>query len=374
MKKNIGTFMGTNKTHANPHFVLCEIWNVKRILSLFVCIFFGSILFAQNEEPGLPDPPPAVTIDGLLYKLYEDSHTAMIANVNSWEGELEIPEQVMYDKQTYTVNKIEWLAFDLCETLTKVKIPKTVTDIQHYAGHDACKNPFRGCTSLETIEVDEENPSMCSIDGVLFSKDKSKLYCYPAGAKAKSYNVPKEVTWIGGEAFARNLYLCTVEMPNSVTFMGYGVFSGCRNLESVRLSENLKYLDVYTFDNCESLHVLDIPKNVSGFAESVFRWTHLDALVVRGTFPATLRSDTFYFVDDSMIIYAQSSEVAKFKKVFSGKVLSLEDYEDGIKTGIIAPRSIASLINHSLFDLSGRCLSAPPTKGLYIKNGKIVVK
>lgn len=372
MKKNIGTFMGLHRNHANLYSVPNKIWNVNKVLSLLICIFGGNILYAQNDEPGLPDSPPAVTIDGLLYKLYNDSHTAMIANVNSWEGELEIPEQVMYDNQTYTVNKIEWLAFEVCKTLTKVKIPKTVTDIQHYAGYEVCKNPFRGCTSLETIEVDEENPTMCSYDGVLFSKDKSKLYCYPAGAKAKKYNVPNGVTWIGGNAFAHNLYLHTIEIPNSVTFMGFGSFEGCRNLKSIRLSENLKYLDAYTFDNCESLHVIDIPENVSGFAESVFRWTHLNTLVVRGIFPGNLRYDTFYFVSDSMIIYAQTSEVPKFKKVFSGTVLPLNEYTDGI----IAPQNANadSAISPPLYDLQGRPQHKPQVKGVYIRQGRKVVK
>ena len=285
---------------------------------------FGNIVAIEGDEPGSPEK---VNIDGLLYYLSEYSHTAMVANVNSWEGELVIPEQVTYEEQKYTVNMIEWLAFDFCKTLTKVRIPKTVTDIEHYAGYDDCKNPFRGCTSLEAIEVDEENPSMCSVDGVLFSKDKSRLYCYPAGARTKTYNVPDCVTWIGGDAFAYNDYLCTVKIPNSVIHMSFGVFDSCRNLKSVRLSENIDYIEAYTFDNCESLRVLDIPQSVRGFGESVFRWTHLDALVVRGTFSGNLRYDTFYFVSDSMIIYAQTSEIPKFKRVFSGTVLPLEEYD-----------------------------------------------
>lgn len=352
--------------NVTSYFMPNKICNVNKVLSLLICIFFGNILSAQNEEPGLPDSPPTVSIDGLLYNLFEDSHTAMIANANTWEGDLAIPEQITYENQKYIVNKIEWLAFAFCTTLTKVRIPKTVTDIQHYASYEACKNPFVGCTSLEAIEVDEENPGMCSVDGVLFSKDKSRLYCYPAGAKAKKYDVSSEVTWIGGEAFAHNMFLRAVEIPNSVTFLGYGSFGGCRNLESVRLSESLKYLDAYTFDNCESLHVLDIPQNVSRFAESVFRWTHLNALVVRGTFPDNLRYDTFYFVSDSMIIYAQDSEIPKFQRVFSGTVLPLNEYTDGI----IAPQKTTTSATPT-YDLSGRPVSGKPQRGLYIQGGRI---
>ena len=335
-------------------------------LSLLLCLFFGNVLYAQDEKPRLYDSHQTVNIDGLQYYLFDDSHTAMIANANTWEGELVIPEQVTYENQEYTVNKIEWLAFAYCTTLTKVRIPKTLADIEHYAGNEVCKNPFVGCTCLESIEVDEKNPSICAVDGALYNKNKSRLYCYPAGAKAKTYNVPDDVTWIGGSAFAHNLYLAAVEIPNSVTFMGFGTFSGCRNLKSVRLSENLKYLEAYTFDNCENLHVIDIPQNVSGFAESVFRWTHLNALVVRGTFPDNLRDDTFYLVSDSMIIYAQTSEIQKFKKVFFGTVLPLNEYTDGV----IAPQRTITSVSPT-YDLQGRPVSGKQRRGLYIRGGRV---
>ena len=250
----------------------------------------------------------------------------MVANANSWEGELDIPEQVAYNDETYTVDRIEWLAFDFCKTLTKVRIPKTVVKIQHYDGYEACKNPFRNCTSLENIEVDEANPSMCSVNGVLFSKDKTQLYCYPAGAKRGTYSVPDGVKWLCGNAFAFNSYLTSIYMPNSVTNMAFGTFSNCKSLNSIRLSENIKQISAYTFEKCESLHFLDFPESVMSFAESVFRWSPIKTIVIRGTFPEGLRSDTFYFMDDEVIIYVQPSEVEKFKKVFTGTVLPLSDW------------------------------------------------
>ena len=293
-----------------------------KIRGLSFCILFlSTMVYAQETGSVLK-----VAIDGLIYKLNQGTHTAMVANANSWEGELDIPEQVVYDDETYTVDRIEWLAFDFCKTLTKVRIPKTVVKIQHYDGNEECKNPFRNCTSLESIEVDETNPSMCSINGVLFSKDKTQLYCYPAGAKRETYFVPDGVKWLCGNAFAFNSYLTSIYMPNSVTNMAFGTFSNCKSLKSIRLSENIKQISAYTFEKCESLHFLDFPESVMSFAESVFRWSPIKTIVIRGTFPEGLRSDTFYFMDDEVIIYVQPSEVEKFKKVFTGTVLPLSDW------------------------------------------------
>ena len=38
---------------------------------------------------------------------------------------------------------------------------------------------FYSCWALQNIEVDENNPNYCDIDGVLYNKDKTALLCYP---------------------------------------------------------------------------------------------------------------------------------------------------------------------------------------------------
>lgn len=74
--------------NTNPYFVPFRIWNMNKVLLLVLCILSGNILYAQNDESDLSDTPSTVNIDGLLYYLSENSHTAMVANENSWEGEL----------------------------------------------------------------------------------------------------------------------------------------------------------------------------------------------------------------------------------------------------------------------------------------------
>ena len=296
---------------------------MKRKGLLIVFLLLSALLYAQAGG----DDTPTVTIDGLLYKLSEATNTAMVANANTWDGELFIPEEVNYEGKSYTVDRIEWLAFNFCKTLTKVRIPKTIVDIKHYAGFEDCKNPFTGCTSLESIEVDEANPNMCSVDGVLFNKDTTWLFCYPAGSRNETYTVPDGVTRLGGNAFAYNPYLLSVQMPNSVSRIAFGIFSNCKSLKSIQLSENIKYINAYAFESCDNLRFLDIPESVTGFAEGVFRWSPLETILIRGTFPDGLRYDTFYNLDEERtVIYCYPSEIGKFKTVFKGTVLPLGDW------------------------------------------------
>ena len=287
----------------------------------------------------LPANAGEVTIDGLDYILYPDSREALLVNGNTCSGELSIPSEVNYEGQTYTVTSIFWRSFDNCKGLTKVKIPVTVGKIAHSLllndSTDTVSpnhmNPFEGCTTLESIEVDADNPAMCSDGGVLFNKEKTRLYCYPAGARRRIYTVPGTVTRIGEAAFSYNQYLTTLTIPNSVTFMGRSVCSGCASLKKVRLSESITSIYPYSFEKCENLRLIDIHENVQYLYEGLFRWTPLEKIVIRGTFPAgvSVPSSIFNNMNTSATLYLQESQIYRFKnKVYYGTILPLEEYDE----------------------------------------------
>jgi len=158
-------------------------------------------------------------------------------------------------------------------------------------------------------------------------------------------------------------------MPNSVTRIGSGLFASCSNLSHVKLSESISFLEGYTFDHCKSLHVLDIPRSVTTLANSPFRWTGLEKLVIRGTFPKGIEKDVFYCVEKSTTVYVQPSEIEKFKQVFSGTVLPLDKY-----TNIDNVNIKENYSNSILYDLQGRRINGQPQKGMYIQGGQKYVK
>ena len=124
-----------------------------------------------------------------------------------------------------------------------------------------------------------------------------------------------------------------------------------------------------TFENCSSMLFLDIPASVGEFQESVFRWSTIKNLVVRGTFPSGLRTDTIYFMDNEATAYVQQSEIEKFKSLFPGTVLPLETY-----SSIVGNQKPKSVSNSSAYDLQGRRIDSPAARGVYIQNGRKVVK
>lgn len=241
-----------------------------KLMAFLICLF--SLMTVNAQE---------ATINGLNYYLYPETHEAAI-NVSIWSGELDIPSEVKYNEETFTVTGIRQLAFDGCNELTKVRIPKTIDHVVHYVltdepnitggddSDESCMNPFYRCKALESIEVDEENPIFKTIDGLLFSKDGTGLYCYPGGVKSEKYVVPEHVTWIGGAAFGYNEHIVTLELPTTIKEF-HSTFWGCTRLEKVNLPENLTYISAYMFTDCSSLKSVEIPSGVTYMGESVFR-------------------------------------------------------------------------------------------------------
>ena len=188
-----------------------------------------------------------VAIDGLNYFLNLKTHEAVITSGRyNCSGELDIPSEVSYNDETFTVKSMTYNAFHYNSELTKVKIPKTIENILHSYPYDSDDedaptgmvspdhmNPFCGCSALESIEVDEENPSMKSVDGVLFSKDGTRLYCYPIGKQQEVYTIPDAVEWIGASAFEGSQNLTTLTIPSGVTYIGECAFADCNNFTDV---------------------------------------------------------------------------------------------------------------------------------------------
>lgn len=246
----------------------------------FLFLFLLSTLVAFAQEGCDETAGESCKYEGLSYLIYPDTHEAVVDNGRTWIGELNIPSEIEHNGERYTVTGITNNAFLDSSELTKVRIPKTIDHIVHGALSDDpnitgeissdAMNPFHRCIALESIEVDENSPIMSSENGILYSKDKTQLYCYPAGKQQEEYAIPENVTWIGCVAISNNHYLSSLTIPNSVTYCG-SICDNCINLEHVKLSENITYIPAYSFDKCESLKFIELPSGVTYMGESAFR-------------------------------------------------------------------------------------------------------
>ncbi|MCR4959194.1 MAG: leucine-rich repeat domain-containing protein, partial [Prevotella sp.] len=229
----------------------------------------GLVELTEGEPLVLEDVYENVTIDGMNFTLRKAFHKAMLSK-SEWVGEVRIPSELSYEGQTYSVTGICEDAFTGNTALTKVFIPRTIKCMDFGEEYGFYMNPFSRCSALESIEVEEGNPVLCSVDGVLFNKEKTRLYSYPAADNRTSYTVPEGVTWIDSSAFASNQHLVSVSLPDDVTSLGASAFYDCTNLEEVNLPSGLKTLAGYMFWNCKHLKSITIPEGVTHLGNHLF--------------------------------------------------------------------------------------------------------
>ena len=143
---------------------------------------------------------------------------------------------------TSKVSSIGRYAFSDCTALTALTLPDTLTSLGDYcfAGSGITKlnlpdsmyrvygSSFQYATKLTSLTVNDTNSYFKSVDGVLFNKSGTSLYCYPAGkAKVSSYRIPDGVTAIGENAFG-------------VSFNSQNIYCGNGNITNLYFPDTVK--------------------------------------------------------------------------------------------------------------------------------------
>lgn len=126
-----------------------------------------------------------------------------------------------------SVTSIGTLAFGECNNLEYVYLPASVTSIEG--------NAFTG-TSIETIEVDQENPVYDSRGGcnAIIQTDIDKLI-----TGCKNTVIPNDVVSIGVSAFEYASGLTEITLPSSVESIGEYAFMNCTGLTTINAERPL---------------------------------------------------------------------------------------------------------------------------------------
>ena len=151
------------------------------------------------------------------------------------------------------VTHIGWDSFRECQILRSVTIPEGIKGISANVFFD-CNNlesvhlpksmrdfygsSFASCNSLKEVTVDPDNPWFCSVDGVVYTKDKKELVFYPPGKEDVEFVVPEGCLVIGRGAIAYCENLKRIIISNTVTEISDESIDFCKGLEGVVVDED----------------------------------------------------------------------------------------------------------------------------------------
>lgn len=186
---------------------------------------------------------------------FTDDRKTLVKCPKTLEGEYIIPD---------SVTTVKCDAFENCVNLTSIVLSISVTGFSARFGYGFVDDHsiFRGCYKLQSINVIDGNSKYCSIDGVLYSHDKTTLIEYPKG-KAGMYTIPDCVTNISQGAFFYCRGLTSICIPASVSLISADTFKGCSVLHSIDFRGDIKSIKLCALNDCKKLSDFCIPKHAA---------------------------------------------------------------------------------------------------------------
>lgn len=176
-----------------------------------------------------------------------------------------------------SVKSIGAAAFGLCGNLERVQLPNSIEKVG--------EGPFSSCGKLLEINIDD-NAAYCTIDGVLFNKNRSLIVQCP-GAYSGKYSIPGSVLTIGGSAFSGCHSLTAVDIPNSVTSIRDDAFYYCGSLTALSIPNCVSSIGAQAFMGCAKMEQINIPTSIISIGARAF---YLCGASFDFEFPVTLKS------------------------------------------------------------------------------------
>lgn len=127
---------------------------------------------------------------------------------------------------------------------------------------------------VQISEIDNQSDFITLKDGVLYSKDMSRLiFCWQ---EKEYFSVPQSVKVIEPFVFCLQKKLRNIELHNDIVSIGNAAFMGCEALEHIAIPRSVMEIESDTFDGCISLKSVELHDEITQIERHAFR--HCDAL------------------------------------------------------------------------------------------------
>ena len=315
---------------------------LRRLLATILTLCMTSVCLAYDFEAG-----------GIYYNiLSEEERTCEVTyekptdfDYNKYEqgwsegayrGKLNVPASVTWQGQAYRVIRMGDGSCESCYNLISVTLSEGIEEIGEGA--------FSRCTALTSI------------------------------------NLPQSLKSIGDAAFAYS-DLRELHFPASLEQIGHFAFAYCWSLESaIVLPDGLVEVGEEAFDNCKRVPSVTIPASLVRIGERAFGGcVSMRSVTNLATQPQVI-TDAFSTGTDTPVPTGavlhvlpgcrEAYQNAEGWKVF---VSIVEDAGQENATKYIETPPVINPQQSTLYDLHGRRLRQNPSKGVYIRAGKMLI-
>jgi alpha-tubulin suppressor-like RCC1 family protein len=270
---------------------------------IYLILFaFLSVTFAKAQS---------FTYNGINYNVTDATNFYVEVGINSgFSGAANIPSNVVYNSQNYTVTEIGYNAFYSCNTLTSISIPNSVTNIGHGA--------FANCTSLNSVSIPN---SVTNIEGYAF------YHCY----NLTSITLPNTLTTIKEGVFYNCSSLNSIVIPNSVTYIGESAFFNCASLASITIPSSVTTIYAYAFTFCVSLNSVTVEwQNPLSIHLSVFQNVNINSATLNVPFgTVSLYEDTPVWTEFNIVAGPEVVPRGCWAEISAGGQHTLAIAQDG---------------------------------------------
>lgn len=232
---------------------------------------------------------------------------------------------------------IQNCSFYGCTSLMSIEIPESV----HYIGSDA----FSGCKSLKYIripknarvnrpfpglnifiEVDEQNPDFCSVDGSLYDKSKTVLLKYCANHYFDDVKLFDTIEKIDESAFSGCDLIRSIEIPSTIKEIPSRAFENCFSLTNIKFNDipTVQIIDSLAFSNCKQLNTIELPASIKRINFYAFGGCDsLRKVIIKGN---------NVIIDDSVFSGCESIEEFYYSNADKNYIFSLLSDSNNLKT------------------------------------------
>ena len=320
--------------------------------------YWGMVDIAALESINVHEDNMYYTsIDGVLF---DKSTTTLLKYPEGRKDSYVIPNGTV---------RIESNSFHNAQHLISLTIPNSVDFIGEWAFYGAIRlssvyipasviflNEFSsaGASGLTSFTVDSNNSYYTSLNGVLFSKDMTRIIKYPEG-KYGAYSIPSSVTSFG-RAFFNARLLTSISIPNGVTTISDGAFEGAEMLTSISIPSGVNRIGYETFLGAVNLITVNLPSSVLSIETSAFDNTpKLVSINVDANNPN-------YTSQNGVLFNKNKTTLIKFPEGKGGSYVIPDGvitigysafYRAKNLTGITIPSSVVNIYNGAFYEASG---------------------